>query len=60
MQYILKHNYIIPIEINKIFSLYEDQIGILSKKLCNSSYIQAYTQMINELNSDLEFTYKNK
>ena len=42
----LKHNYIISIEINKIFSLYEDQIGILSKKLCNSSYIKSLTKPV--------------
>lgn len=56
--YTLKHNYIIPIEINKIFSLYEEQIGILSKKLCNSSYIKSLTKPVSLIFNQKETSKK--
>ena len=56
--YTLKHNYIIPIQINKIFSLYEDQIGILSKKLCNSSYIKSLTKPVSLIFNQKETSKK--
>ncbi|OIN83414.1 hypothetical protein [Francisella sp. TX07-6608] len=45
--YDLKNNHIIPIEINNIFLMYEDQFDTSSKKLCNSSYINSITKSVS-------------
>ena len=47
----LKNNY--NIELNFMIAIYKSSINNY-----NSKYIQAYTQMINELNSNLEFNIK--
>ncbi|MBK2257607.1 hypothetical protein [Francisella philomiragia] len=43
----LKNNYIIPIEVNNIFSMYQEQFDTSSKKLCNSSYISSVTKSVS-------------
>ncbi|WP_395167089.1 hypothetical protein [Francisella salimarina] len=43
----LKNNYIIPIEVNNIFSTYQEQFDTSSKKLCNSSYINSITKSVS-------------
>ncbi|ABU60611.1 hypothetical protein FM755_04740 [Francisella tularensis] len=43
----LNDNYIIPIEVNNIFKMYQEQFDTSSKKLCNSSYINSITKSVS-------------
>lgn len=43
----LNDKYIIPIEVNNIFTLYQEQFDTSSKKLCNSSYINSITKSVS-------------
>lgn len=43
----LKNNYIIPIKVNNIFSMYQEQFDTSSKKSCNSSYTSSVTKSVS-------------
>ncbi|QIW10519.1 hypothetical protein [Francisella sp. LA112445] len=55
----LVNNYTIPVQVNNIFLMYEDQFDTSSKKLCNSSYIDSITKNVslifNQEESDKKF-----
>ncbi|MDE4982397.1 hypothetical protein NAI38_10435, partial [Francisella tularensis subsp. holarctica] len=43
----LNDNYIIPLEVNNIFKMYQEQFDTSSKTLCNSSYINSITKSVS-------------